>query len=65
MSWEDNDEITTTIRSIRLAQEQALVEGGNLRVRKIIEALLNDAVITTNLEVGMLKRIVDILEETS
>jgi hypothetical protein len=64
MSWEDNDEITTTVRSIRLAQEQALVEGGNLRARKILEALLKDAVITTNVDVSLLERITIIVEDT-
>lgn len=64
MSWEDNDEITTSVRSIRLAQEQALIEGGNLRARKILEALLKDAVITTNVDVSILERITIIVEDT-
>lgn len=64
MSWEDNDEITTTVRSLRLAQEQALIEGGNLRARKILEAILKDAVITTNLDVSLLERITIIVEDT-
>jgi len=64
VSWEDNDEITTTVRSLRLAQEQALIEGGNLRARKILEAILKDAVITTNLDVSLLERITIIVEDT-
>jgi hypothetical protein len=64
MSWEDNDEITTTIKSLRLAQEQALVEGGNLRARKILAALLADAVVTTNIDVGILEQITAIVEDT-
>lgn len=64
MSWEDNDEITTSVKSIRLAQEQALIEGGNLRARKILEALLKDAVITTNVDVSLLERITIIVEDT-
>jgi hypothetical protein len=64
MSWEDNDEVTTTVKSLRLAQEQALVEGGNLRARKILAALLADAVVTTNVDVGILEQITAIVEDT-
>lgn len=64
MSWEDHEEVTTTVRSLKLAQDQALIEGGNLRARKILEALIGDAVISTNLDVTMLERITKIVEET-
>jgi hypothetical protein len=65
MSWEENDEITTTVKSLRLAQEQAIKAGSNARAQRIIEALIGDAVLSTNLDVRVLERITKIIEETS
>jgi hypothetical protein len=64
MSHEPFDEITTTTESLRLAHERSLVEGGNARARKILEALIADAVLSTTLDVRVLERITKIVEET-
>jgi hypothetical protein len=64
MSWHDEDVVTTTFKSLRLAQEQAIIEGGNARAQKILEALIADAVISTGLDVRVLERITKIVEET-